>query len=1018
MSIWWNPWTWGHGDSIRADELPSGATDPVDGYDPTQVRLDAGSIDPARDPDVAVSLALQAHNDAAVAFERGRITFDQLGELRQSLFDGYINNMTGLGDWLRDKSLGGNPLGPDFLVRVISGTESEDRWRGSDLGARIVETIPSEMTRRGWRVQIQPSDDDAALLDDARTAFRRLHARCVRKGDRRGAARVRAVMDELGVPGAGLLAQQAAAPSHEPGPLPDVDHSGTKVVEWLQERCKALQIQQALHEALNYRQAFGGGAIFMGLDDGEVDLTKSVDWRRVRGITHLTAFRGGWDGELIAWRYRNDPRRRGFGQPEIYMLRNLGVPISSPPAPGESFRAPQRIPAGPTGSLIFYVHASRLLVFPGRQVSRRVRVVLRGWSDSIFTRVDEVLAQYGQTWSGLAILLQEASLKVVKIQDAATLFASGKPADREKLKNRAIAMQMLESIAKVKFIDAREEFQRVEVGTLAGMAEVLREMALRISAASGIPLSRLMGQTQGGLGDASKGDQRDFYDYVSGEQESELTPNLEHIHKGLMLSDGSPTGGTLPARWSLTMAPLAQMDDQQRAAYRKMIADTDKVYVDMGAVTPEEVAGTRFGGDDFNDGPLVIDMEARRAMQESDPPPPTPGAASPALPGSPAVPALPPVSPTITQPQHAPSTPPAAPGGAAPMLGQEVRGDDRELPEHVPAGQPEGGQFASSGGGGGSSVSAHAKATLAPAKTTPVAKVKGPDGKIKPGAGAGAQLAPEVRAKLKELGATKLPAAHIAEVHLSSALTGHGDPNKGALMKWKDDKGRIQSVYSKEHERVQAEAKFARVEKAGPKIDAALDKTRAQALTSPAHAAVAVMAETGLRPGSDGSVAAHAHYGVTTMEARHVTISEGKAHIEYVGKEGVTNRATIDHPATVAAIQAHLAGKAPTDRLFPASKESVRAAAPEGVKLKDLRTVIGTRTATVELGKIVPKMTGDKKANAREIAGILKAVSTTVSGRLNNSPAMARKAYINPRVIKEWGAQHGVPPEWTKGPLE
>ncbi len=671
---WWNPWTWGRGDSVGADDLPGRATDPIDGYDPTQLRLDGYSTDPARDQEVAVSLAMQAHNDAATAFERGRITMDQLGELRQSLFDGYVNNMTGLGDWLRDKSLGGNPLGPDFLVRVISGTESEDRWRGSDLGARIVETIPREMTRRGWRVQIQPTDDDAALLDDARTAFRRLHDRAVRRGDRRAAARVRAVMDELGIPGAGLLAQQPAP--HEPGPLPSVDQSGTKVVEWLQERCKTLQLQQALLDALNYRQAFGGAAIFMGLDDGESDLTKPVDWRRVRGITHLTAFRGGWDGELIAWRYRNDPRRRGYGVPEVYMLRNLGVPLSSPPAPGERLALPQRIPSGPTGALIFYVHASRLLVFPGRQVSRRVRVVLRGWSDSVFTRVDEVLAQYGQTWSGLAILLQEASLKVVKIQDAATLFASGKPADREKLKNRAIAMQMLESIAKVKFIDAREEFQRVEVGTLAGMAEVLREMALRISAASGIPLSRLMGQTQGGLGDASKGDQRDFYDYVAGEQEAELTPNVEHLHKGLMLTDDSPTGGTIPDRWSLTMNPLAQMSDKERAEYRKLIADTDKVYVDMGAVTPEEVAGTRFGGDDFNDGPLVIDVEARRAMAESDPPDPTPDA--PGLHPIPRAPALPasgqPATPTVTtQPEHPPASPPAAPGGAAPMQGQEVR---------------------------------------------------------------------------------------------------------------------------------------------------------------------------------------------------------------------------------------------------------------------------------------------------------------------------------------------------------
>ena len=39
--------------------------------------------------------------------------------------------------------------------------------------------------------------------------------------------------------------------------------------------------------AIHLGQAFGGGAIFMGLDDGETDLTRPVDWSRVRARTAL-----------------------------------------------------------------------------------------------------------------------------------------------------------------------------------------------------------------------------------------------------------------------------------------------------------------------------------------------------------------------------------------------------------------------------------------------------------------------------------------------------------------------------------------------------------------------------------------------------------------------------------------------------------------------------------------------------------------------------------------------------------
>lgn len=674
---WWKFW---QRDVPAPPDPVTQAVDPVDGYDPTRARLDGlERDDPARDPEVFTALALQAHNDAAASFERGRISLDAIAELRQSLFDGYVNTVTGLGDWTRDKSLGGNPLGPDFLVRIISGVEAEERWRGADLGKRIVETLPTEMVRRGWTVAIQPADEDAEVMDDARVAFRRLHARMVARGDSAGLVRLQRSMRELALDDLGLFGG-APAPPKEPGPLPESDDSGQRVVEWLKNKCESLRAATAFGEALNYRQAYGGGAVFIGVDDGESDLTQPLDWRKVRRVTHLQPFRGGWDGELLAWRYRNDPRLPRYGEPEMYMLRNMGIPLGSPPAPGEQRRLAPLAPVGPMGGLVSFVHASRLLVFPGQQVSSRVRVVMRGWSDSIFTRVDEVLAQYGQTWSGLAILLNEASLKIVSITDGAQLFASGKAADREKLRNRAIAMQMMESIAKTKFIDAKEKFERVEVGTLAGMADVLREMALRVSATVNIPLSRLMGQTQGGLGDASKGDQRDFYDYVAGEQERELTPLVRRLHRGLMVTPECPTGGTLPKRWDVEMRPLMQMNDTERATYRKLIADTDKIYVDMGAVSAEEVAATRFGGSDYNDGPIVIDVEGRAKMAELKPPPP---AGTPALPpGAPKPSAAlgAPGSSTATPSPGTPAAPPAPPSDRQPAAVAVPPDDEDEKP--------------------------------------------------------------------------------------------------------------------------------------------------------------------------------------------------------------------------------------------------------------------------------------------------------------------------------------------------
>src|SRR5207302_380751 len=102
---------------------------------------------------------------------------------------------------------------------------------------------------------------------------------------------------------------------------------------------------------LNYERVFGGGAVLLGVDDGAKDLTQPLDLNRVKSVKHLTSFRGGWDGELIAWSYYIDPRESRFGEPQIYQLRNLGVPISAPPAPGQIDKyKPQPIPQAASGA--------------------------------------------------------------------------------------------------------------------------------------------------------------------------------------------------------------------------------------------------------------------------------------------------------------------------------------------------------------------------------------------------------------------------------------------------------------------------------------------------------------------------------------------------------------------------------------------------------------------------------------------------------------------------------------------
>lgn len=510
-------------------------------------------------------------------------------------FDGFVNELTGIGDWNRDKTYGGNVNGPQFQVRFMSGAEAENRWRGSDLGGRIVETIPDEMTREGVELQVQPDDDD----------------------DRADAA------PEVA---------PAGAPQRTFLPYQD----GPAIVEAMNNWMRDIGLISTFREALCYEIAYGGAGVLIGVKDnaknskvkldawsaGQLkqdylepddshNLTAPLNEENIEEISHLTAFRGGWDGELIAWRYYADPTHPKYGQPEIYMMRNLGVPIAAPPAPGERMPV-ATIPAGaasPFGPLIFFVHESRMCIFPGIAVSRRARVQMRGWGDSKFTRVNKILSDYDQTWGGVAILMQEFAQGILKVDGLSQLLSSKDPKAQGLLAQRAMMLQLTQSIARMRLIDTKEEFHRENL-TLSGLSDVLDQFANRLAAAADMPVSLLMGQVKGGLGDASKGDIRFFYDRVRARQMERMMPQIHRLLRLKFKAKDSITKGKEPKRWSVAPNPLYKLTPQEDADLRNKQADTDVKYITATVLTPQEVTASRFSGSKWT-AETTIDLEGR-----------------------------------------------------------------------------------------------------------------------------------------------------------------------------------------------------------------------------------------------------------------------------------------------------------------------------------------------------------------------------------------------------------------------
>mgnify|MGYP003627597413 CR=1 FL=1 len=275
----------------------------------------------------------------------------------------------------------------------------------------------------------------------------------------------------------------------------------------------------------------------------------------------------------------------------------------------------------------------------------------------------------------------------------------------------------------------------------------------------------------------------------------------------------------------------------------------------------------------------------------------------------------------------------------------------------------------------------------------------------------GTQLPKRVQAKLKKLGVGKLPEASIPRKDIQLRLD--GDPHVAAVIKWHDTSGRPQSGYTPTFHKRNADKKWATIlafsaehPQTVRRIMGALKRAEPGSKEHQSALVAAIIAKTGLRPGGRQSLAGH--YGVSTMTPAHVTIEGSSVSIDFKGKQGKQNTATIRSPVIAAALSPYMKGGNKKRKPMFRGKvlDDARKLLPEGLKLKDLRTLLATQVGTKVLNaQPVPTLTGNRAKDKRLLAKALLAASKHVAKLINNTPAVARASYIHPQVFKKWAIE-------------
>lgn len=352
-----------------------------------------------------------------------------------------------------------------------------------------------------------------------------------------------------------------------------------------------LGAETALHEALCAAGYAGGGLILLGADDGLRDAPdKPLRLEAVKkgGLQWLTVFT---PREVMPVLEYDNPNARDFGQPSAYQVRQE----VDADAFGARLAAPRRM------------HASRFIRFDGVRIPRRHMVDNGGWHDSALRRVVKVIRDYQTSWGTAAVLMQEFAQAILRLKGLAELIAADEDG---KVLRRAELLTLARSIANTLLLDEGEDFRR-EVVPLGGLPEMLEQMALRVAGAARQPATLLFGRAPAGLNATGESDVRGWYDYVKAQQVKQLRPALNRL---VQLSFRH-LGVREPSNWTVRFRPLWQLTEGEAADVRLKQAQVDKVYLDSGALTPEEVALSRFGGDDYSSD-TRIDVASRQSLFE------------------------------------------------------------------------------------------------------------------------------------------------------------------------------------------------------------------------------------------------------------------------------------------------------------------------------------------------------------------------------------------------------------------
>lgn len=419
--------------------------------------------------------------------------------------DGWSNIITGLAS-AADK----RKYTKATVSAILTDDELEAIYIDDGLGARIIDAIPDDMFRQGWRFVFDDIADEKKQQEKAQVYI---------------------------------------------------------------DRFDNLKVKTKLNLAHKWARLYGGAVILLGALDGQ-SLDKPLNPQRIRSFDTLRVI----DRSDIAFfdlKFQLDPLQPRYGLPEWY-------PIQFERAHGVQETR--------------FVHHSRIIEVHGKLVPEGAAGLLtreqRYWGLSELQRCAERLGTLGGAFGSMGHLLFQVSVGKYKFKNLDDMLSA--PNGGELIEKRIAAMDVMQSVFRSLLLGEDDDFVRENI-QFSGVAEVIYQFFMLLSADTGIPITRLFGVSPAGLNSTGESDQLNYYDVVANRQEVELAPILRELVHIIAAWQGIEEP-------NIVFNPLKQMTEKEKAELEKLREDAELVkmqryqgYVDMGVMESYMVEHLEFG---------------------------------------------------------------------------------------------------------------------------------------------------------------------------------------------------------------------------------------------------------------------------------------------------------------------------------------------------------------------------------------------------------------------------------------